>query len=160
MFNNKKEALANTKIGSGTNPSYTVSELIDSIYEFGMKPGWYKDVRGTVFNIVEIAVSAQRDCCSKEANLKYLSRVARNINWLERKFNVVMSENQDSKVRAIFDDGDFNLCNDEPFYYNFRVEDREGSIVCNFKYIDAVISYLKSADEQAWNLGLYENMDE
>jgi len=55
----KKTAIQNTASDTTTNPSIISTELIDCVYEYGVKKTWYKSLKGTVKNLVDMCASAQ-----------------------------------------------------------------------------------------------------
>ena len=59
MIWDKETALLNTKKDSGNDPKTISTELIHCLYEYGIKEDYYKDTKGTVSNLIDIAITSR-----------------------------------------------------------------------------------------------------
>ena len=80
MVWDKETALLNTKKDSCNAPKIISAELIHCLYEYGVKKDYYKDINGTVANLIDIAISSGGYLYKYDLN--YARGVIKNaINW-------------------------------------------------------------------------------
>ena len=80
MVWDKETALLNTKEDSCNAPKIISAELTDCLYEYGIEKDYYKDTKGIVANLIDIAITSEGYWYKYDFNYAR-SVIKKAINW-------------------------------------------------------------------------------